>query len=119
LVRSAAVHGELLPNVTDKTLTNFVRSVHQTLTDYLQVTSRHGITRRSKLLTYLDSHPDRDKVVDWVLEHGGPEWADYFSRLRDQVPPGRSRCRDRGLVGEVSDSPSPQPVHLLGSVVAQ
>jgi hypothetical protein len=76
-VRSAAVHGEPVPEVTDAILRRFRSDVAQTLGHYITYTREKRFTRRSHLLQALDKHPDRPDLVSWLREHGGSEWADF------------------------------------------
>lgn len=65
-VRSGAVHGEQVPEVTKAVADHFEWVVRDILNQYLTVAESHGITRRRDLVQMLDQHPDRPKLLGWL-----------------------------------------------------
>lgn len=78
--RSAAVHGEEAPDISQKDAGSFEWSVRDALGNYLKLANDCGISRRGKLLQLLDEHPDRPQLVAWLRQHGGPSWTRYLDR---------------------------------------
>jgi hypothetical protein len=72
-VRSYAVHGEEPPEVDDETVVQFEWAVRDTLNQFLASASDNGITRRSRLVQALNSHPDVPQLVEWVEVNGGSD----------------------------------------------
>jgi hypothetical protein len=79
-VRSGAVHGEDAPPVDEDTADGLAWTVRLALAQYLKVARENGFTKRSQLLSFLNEHPDRPQLVDWLRTNAGPWWAEYFDR---------------------------------------
>jgi hypothetical protein len=77
-VRSAAVHGELVPDVSESLVRGVRGEVARTLGHYLTYAGEQGFTKRASLIRALDEHPDRPELVTWLQEHGGSEWDDFL-----------------------------------------
>jgi hypothetical protein len=80
-VRSGAVHGEEVPELSGRVTSGVEWSVRDVLNQYLSLAKKHGLTKRSQLLRLLDTHPDRPALVAWLRENGGPQWDKYLARL--------------------------------------
>ncbi|MGH9963036.1 MAG: hypothetical protein ACREBC_38960, partial [Pyrinomonadaceae bacterium] len=80
-VRSAAVHGEDVPEVGWDVVKRFTRVVSEALDQYITLASTEGITKRGKLLTFLKAHPDRPEFIEWLHEHGGSAWTKYLQKI--------------------------------------
>lgn len=80
-VRSGAVHGEDAPQVDDDTADRLEWTVRDALAQYLKVARENGFTKRAQLRRFLNEHPDRGKLEDWLRTNAGPWWAEYFDRL--------------------------------------
>lgn len=88
-VRSAAVHGGEAPDVSDEDVSRFEADVRTALTEYLTYGAAQNFTKQSQLVRALDSHPERDQMIDWLRAHGGDMWTAYLDRV------------DPSLVGEL------------------
>jgi hypothetical protein len=84
-VRSGAVHGEDAPQVDDDTSDRLEWTVRDALAQYLKVARENGFTKRAQLRRFLNEHPDRAKLEDWLRTNAGPWWAEYFDRLSDDA----------------------------------
>jgi hypothetical protein len=80
-IRSAAVHGELVPDVSDAEARGFRNDVARTLDYYLTYTRSKGITRRKRLLESLDNHADRPDLIAFLQEEGETRWADFLAKV--------------------------------------
>jgi hypothetical protein len=80
-VRSGAVHGEDAPHVDEDTADRLEWTVRDALAQYLKVARENGFTKRAQLRRFLNEHPDRTKLEDWLRTNAGPWWAEYFDRL--------------------------------------
>lgn len=72
-IRSAAVHGEHVPDVDEATVRSFEWTVRNTLNEYLTLARDRGLTSRRALLKVLRNHPDRPKLIEWLRDNGGPD----------------------------------------------
>jgi hypothetical protein len=79
-VRSAAVHGEEAPDISEKDAGSFEWAVRDALGNYLKLANDRGISRRGKLLQVLDNHPDRPQLIAWLKQHGDPAWTSYLDK---------------------------------------
>jgi hypothetical protein len=84
-VRSAAVHGEPSPEITDRDVSGLAIDVRACLTDTLTLARVHGFGTRSKLMAYLEAHPDRELLVQWIRENAGAAWEAYLAPLAQPV----------------------------------
>jgi hypothetical protein len=84
-VRSAAVHGEDVPEIDDKVLTSLAWDVRGTLERYLEVAASQGFQKRSRLLRFLDEHDDQALAVTWLRENGGEHWEKFFSGVSSSI----------------------------------
>jgi hypothetical protein len=73
-VRNDAVHGTSMPDVSWALVQQFAREIRAALNEYLTFAESQGFARRSKLMDALDKHPDRQQLVDWLRDSGGPRW---------------------------------------------
>jgi hypothetical protein len=80
-VRSGAVHGGEVPEVTREVATRVEWAVRDVLNQYLDLAKQHGLTKRSHLRKLLDEHADRPALIGWLRQNGGPEWDNYLDRL--------------------------------------
>lgn len=81
-VRSGAVHGAEVPELSWRVTSGVEWSVRDVLNQYLSLAKKHGLTKRSQLLRLLDEHPDRPELITWLHEYGGPQWDKYLARLK-------------------------------------
>ena len=77
-VRSAAVHGGEVPEVTEKVVGQFAWDVREALSEYLSYGADQKFTKQSQLVQALDSHPEHDHMYEWLRENGGEMWAAYL-----------------------------------------
>lgn len=82
-VRSKAVHGERMPEVTRQDVTSFSWDVRRAITQYITLARALGVSKRSKLTTAIDRHPDRHQLIEWLRDHDGETWAAYFAGTED------------------------------------
>jgi hypothetical protein len=80
-VRSAAVHGEDLPDVTWDVVGKFGSAVSKTLDDYLTYASEQGFGRRSQLVKAIREHPDQPKLIAWLRAQGGEAWGHFLAQV--------------------------------------
>ncbi len=73
-IRSVAVHGGQPPEVPRDAAGKFEWAVRDTLANYLTLARQQGFARRGRLLKFLDEHPDRPKLIEWLKNFGGPRW---------------------------------------------
>jgi len=79
-VRNNAVHGESMPDVDEEAADRFASDVQAALQEYLTFARSQGLSRRSQLTRALDTHPDRQQLVDWLRDSGGPRWEQFVAR---------------------------------------
>ena len=94
-IRNAAVHGEELPEVDEQTVGQFEWAVRDVLNQYLELAQREEFRSRSQLTKFLDTHPDRPKMLDWLRQNGAPEWAIYTGD-DESAPVGSGPVPDDG-----------------------
>jgi hypothetical protein len=80
-IRSGAVHGEEVPEVSTAIVRNVESGVRRTLVQYVTLAKDRGLSRRSRLLDVLDNHPDRGDLIAWLREYGGQDWTKYIDSL--------------------------------------
>jgi hypothetical protein len=73
-IRSVAVHGGQASDVSAKVAGDFEWAVRDALTKYLALARQHGFSKRGRLLNFLDQHPDKPKLLEWLRNYGGPDW---------------------------------------------
>ena len=83
-IRSVAVHGGQAPDVPQKIAARFEWAVRDALVNYLALARQQGFAKRGKLLSFLDQHPDKPKLLTWIRDYGGPDW-DKFLKT-SQIP---------------------------------
>jgi hypothetical protein len=81
-VRSAAVHGEEPPSVSEKDQLAFMWDIRLALGEYLELATREGFETRRRLLRYLREHPDGQRLDDWLTEVDEVTWSKFFSEDR-------------------------------------
>ena len=81
VVRSAAVHGEDVPEVSWEMVASFAHVVRRALNQYLQVAADQRITKRGRLLRFLDQHSDRPQLIAWFRTNGGRVWTYYLDAI--------------------------------------
>jgi hypothetical protein len=82
-IRSVAVHGGQAPDVPRKVAAQFEWAVRDALGNYLALARQQGLSRRGKLLKFLDQHPDKPKLLTWIRGYGGPDWNKF---LESEMP---------------------------------
>jgi hypothetical protein len=110
-VRSAAVHGGEVPEVTDDVFGKFAWDVRDALNEYLTYGAAEGFTKQSQLVQALDSHPEHDRMYQWLRENGGDIWAAYLessftSELRDLLASTISKARQLANANEAWETPA-------------
>ncbi len=83
VVRSAAVHGEVVPDVDWDLVDKFAWDVRTALSQYLAYASAHNFTKQSQLVAALDAHPDRLRLAEWLRTNGGGAWTEYLDQVED------------------------------------
>ncbi len=53
-------------------------AVRDALANYLTVARQQGFSKRGKLLKFLDQHPDKPKLLEWIRDFGGPVWDKFL-----------------------------------------
>jgi hypothetical protein len=86
-VRSGAVHGEDAPDVDRKVVQRFAWDVRRTINQYLTLAEEQHFARRGRLLTFLDEHEDRPKLIAWLRENGGDVWTKFLNDLEGVASP--------------------------------
>ncbi len=79
-VRSEAVHGGDVEATWDM-VSHFESDVRETLNRYLLVAAREGLSRRGRLLKYLNDHPDKVQLIAWLRNYGGDVWTPFLDKL--------------------------------------
>jgi hypothetical protein len=80
-IRSGAVHGEKVPEVSRSDAQDFEWAVRDVLAEYLTLVQQRRLSRRGRLLKTLDEHPDRTLLIAWPRDHGGPVWTKYLDKI--------------------------------------
>jgi hypothetical protein len=78
-VRNNAVHGSSMPDVSWADVQQFASDVRAALNEYLTFADSQGLTSRGKLMDALEEHPDRQQLVDWLRDYGGPRWERFVA----------------------------------------
>ncbi|WP_284743423.1 hypothetical protein [Amycolatopsis sp. RTGN1] len=78
-VRNNAVHGTSMPEVSWALVQQFASDVRAALNEYLTFAESQGFASRGKLMYALDEHPDRQQLVDWLRDSGGPRWERFVA----------------------------------------
>lgn len=84
-VRSAAVHGEVPPEIDSNLVKRFAWDVRIALNQYLEFATSNGLRKRGTVLRALREHPDTPRLVTWLRENAGPAW-DSFLNDSDDLP---------------------------------
>ena len=79
-VRSAAVHGEEVPEVTWDLVRRLAWDVRLALNEYLQYSESEGLTKRSQVRKALEEHAETKRLVKWLNENGGSDWDAYLDK---------------------------------------
>jgi len=66
-VRSAAVHGEGVPEISERRAVAFAGDVRAAISEFLEFADTHGFAKRSQVLRALDSDPARAEIKDGFL----------------------------------------------------
>lgn len=66
-VRSAAVHGEGVPEISERRTVAFAGDVRAAISEFLEFADAHGLAKRSQVLRALDSDPARAEIKDGFL----------------------------------------------------
>ena len=82
-VRSAAVHGDDPPEEDPAELQRFAEDANQALIDYVELATNEGFETRRRVLKFLDAHPRRQRLIDWLLQQPNQNaWRVYFEKER-------------------------------------
>jgi hypothetical protein len=81
-VRSAAVHGELAPEVPRRDLDSFAMDVRRALNEYLAFATRHRFTKRAQVRKALDRAQCRDEVLRRLLAEDPRTWRRVAADVR-------------------------------------
>jgi hypothetical protein len=98
-IRSVAVHGGQAPDVSPEVTAKFEWAVRDALGNYLALARQQGLSRRGKLLKFLDQHPDKPKLLAWIRDYGGPDWNKFLEE--NEVP---AASADEAQLGEGNHS---------------
>jgi DNA-binding transcriptional ArsR family regulator len=79
-VRSAAVHGEELPEVSEGDRDAFNADVRAALDEYLELAEKEEFETRKRLLRHLGELPEKSELDEWLIEFGDKTWARFLSR---------------------------------------
>jgi hypothetical protein len=85
-IRSVAVHGGQAPDVSHNVTARFDRAVRDALINYLALARQQGFSKRGKLLTFLDRHPDKPKLLTWIRNYGGSDWDKFLEKNEIPAP---------------------------------
>jgi hypothetical protein len=83
-VRSAAVHGEELPDVTQREADSFSWDVRRALNEFLRYARAEGFTKRVQVRRALDTDERRQGFVDALVEQDPKRWKDLKPPQDDQ-----------------------------------
>lgn len=83
-VRSGAVHGDDLFDVSWDSARKFAWNVRQTLNNFVTIAERQGFAKRGRLLRFLDRHQDREGLIAWLRVNGGHQWVEYLDRIENE-----------------------------------
>jgi hypothetical protein len=86
-VRSAAVHGEDVPETRSEAVHSFTWDVRRALNQYLDYARAEGFTRQSQLVRALDAHADRPNLIAWLRLNGGSAWTKYLEGIAPVAGP--------------------------------
>lgn len=76
-VRSTAVHGGRVEGLTKKDVDLFAASLRDTLDDVISVSRAQNFSGRTKLIRFLDNHPEQATMLTWLRAHGGTYWESW------------------------------------------
>ncbi|HUZ53879.1 MAG TPA: PIN domain-containing protein [Streptosporangiaceae bacterium] len=79
-IRSVAVHGGQAPDVSKNAADQFEWAVRDALGNYLALAREQGLAKGGKLLTFLDQHPDKPKLLAWIRDYGGSDWNKFLEK---------------------------------------
>lgn len=89
-VRSVAVHGGEVQDVSWILFLALSDRINQTLKDYIVVAQRMGITNRRRMIELIDGHEDRGLMIARILEFSDDMWKDFVSSFTP-IPPNDGR----------------------------
>lgn len=76
-VRSDAVHGGE-PALSEDEFRAFSADIRDALREYLELAEREEIVTRKGMIKYLLAHPERPRLEEWLLDHGGLACREYL-----------------------------------------
>jgi hypothetical protein len=79
-VRSAAVHGEQVPEVTWDLVSRLAWDIRLAMNEYLDYAEAEGHRKRSQVRKALMEHAEAKRLAEWLRERGGPEWRDFLDK---------------------------------------
>jgi hypothetical protein len=85
-VRSAAVHGEDAPEVTQREVDQFIWDMRLALNEFLDFAERKSVESRKAIRKALDEDPKRNEMLDTLLAQHPKHWKKFTCRER-----GRNR----------------------------
>ena len=86
-VRSAAVHGEQVPEeVTSDQVRRLLWDVRLALIEYLQFAGSEGLKKRSQVLKAIEKHSETQRLVKWIRENGGSDWRKFLDENFTKKP---------------------------------
>jgi hypothetical protein len=77
-IRNVAVHGGQPPDIPKDIAAKFEWAVRDALSNYLALARQHDFKRRGKLLQFLDQHPDKPEMIEWIQDYAGPGWDKFL-----------------------------------------
>jgi len=95
-IRSVAVHGGQAPDVPRKVTAQFEWAVRDALGNYFALARQQSLSKRGKLLKFLDQHPDKPKLLTWIRDYGGPEWDKFLEENEVPAAPADEASPEEG-----------------------
>jgi hypothetical protein len=93
-VRSAAVHGEEVPEVGAREVSSFAWDVRIAINEFLQFAAEQGLVKRKRVRRALDRHDRRQRVVAGLLQQDRELWERYLSPADEDSESGQEPPSD-------------------------
>lgn len=84
-VRSAAVHGEVAPELGRKEVDRFAWDVRRAISEFLSFARTEGLTKRKQVRKALDTDERLNSVLDGLLREDPKLWQQYVDRVRKKT----------------------------------
>jgi hypothetical protein len=89
-VRSAAVHGEQVPQIGRQEVDAFELDVREAINEFLTFARSRNLVKRSKVRDALDADSRRQKLADQLAKEDPRRWNAYAHPPGEQRSPGRA-----------------------------